>query len=147
MNTPEPRLTSLSHGGGCGCKLAPSVLQELLGGQPELDRLIRLVHGDAEDVGEDLAPHVGLATAAHQGFSTNLYTFPSDVFPRAAVGSVAGIGGTLGALGGMAFAKFIGQALDGIGTYTPIFVVAGCAYLAALAAIHILSPRMAPAKL
>jgi ACS family hexuronate transporter-like MFS transporter len=90
---------------------------------------------------------IGIATAAHQGFSANLYTLPSDVFPRAAVGSVVGIGGMLGAFGGMAFSKYIGKVLDSIGTYTPIFIVAGSAYLVALAAIHILSPKMEPAKL
>jgi ACS family hexuronate transporter-like MFS transporter len=90
---------------------------------------------------------IGIATAAHQGFSANLYTLPSDVFPRAAVGSVVGIGGMLGAFGGMAVSKYIGKVLDSIGTYTPIFIVAGSAYLVALAAIHILSPKMEPAKL
>src|SRR3546814_3850864 len=44
---------------------------------------------------------IGLATAAHQAFSANLYTLPSDIFPRGAVGSVVGIGGMLGAVGGM----------------------------------------------
>src|SRR5690606_8539144 len=42
---------------------------------------------------------IGLATAAHQAFSANLYTLPSDIFPRGAVGSVVGIGGTIGAVG------------------------------------------------
>lgn len=85
---------------------------------------------------------IGIATAAHQGFSANLYTFPSDVFPRAAVGSVVGIGGMVGAIGGMAMAKYAGYVLDQIGTYTPIFVVAATAYLIALAIVHVLSPRM-----
>ena len=90
---------------------------------------------------------IGVATAAHQGFSANLYTLPSDVFPRGAVGSVVGIGGMLGALGGMAFSKYIGKVLDSIGSYTPIFVIAGSAYLVALVVIHVLTPRMEPAKL
>jgi ACS family hexuronate transporter-like MFS transporter len=89
---------------------------------------------------------IGVATAAHQGFSANLYTLPSDVFPRGAVGSVVGIGGMLGAVGGMVFSKYIGQVLDRIGTYTPIFVVAGSAYLIALLVIHLLSPKMEPVK-
>jgi ACS family hexuronate transporter-like MFS transporter len=89
---------------------------------------------------------IGVATAAHQGFSANLYTLPSDVFPRGAVGSVVGIGGMLGAVGGMVFSKYIGQVLDQIGTYTPIFLVAGSAYLAALLVIHLLSPKMALVK-
>jgi ACS family hexuronate transporter-like MFS transporter len=89
---------------------------------------------------------IGVATAAHQGFSANLYTLPSDVFPRGAVGSVVGIGGMLGAFGGMVFSKYIGQVLDKIGTYTPIFIVAGSAYLVALLVIHLLTPKMEPVK-
>jgi ACS family hexuronate transporter-like MFS transporter len=85
---------------------------------------------------------VGAATAGHQAFSANLYTFPSDVFPRQAVGSVVGIGGTAGAIGGMLMAKYAGWVLDSIGNYTPIFMVAGAVYFLALAAIHVLSPRM-----
>lgn len=90
---------------------------------------------------------IGVATAAHQGFSANLYTLPGDVFPRSAVGSVVGIGGMIGALGGMAFSKYVGQVLEQIGTYTPIFVVASTAYLLALLAVHLLTPRMEPVKL
>jgi ACS family hexuronate transporter-like MFS transporter len=90
---------------------------------------------------------IGVATAAHQGFSANLYTMPGDVFPRSAVGSVVGIGGMLGAVGGMAMAKYAGYVLDKLGAYTPIFVLAGSAYLLALLAVHILSPRMEPVKL
>jgi ACS family hexuronate transporter-like MFS transporter len=90
---------------------------------------------------------IGIATAAHQGFSANLYTLPSDVFPRGAVGSVVGIGGMLGAFGGMVFSKYIGQVLDQIGTYTPIFLVAGSAYLIALLVVHILTPKMEPVKI
>ncbi|WP_334163968.1 MFS transporter [Phenylobacterium sp.] len=89
---------------------------------------------------------IGLATAAHQGFSANLYTLPSDVFPRAAVGSVIGIGGMVGAIGGMAMSKYAGWVLEQIGSYTPIFVVAASAYLLALLVVHILSPRMELAK-
>jgi ACS family hexuronate transporter-like MFS transporter len=86
---------------------------------------------------------VGLATAGHQAFSANLYTFPSDVFPRQAVASVVGIGGTAGAVGGMLMAKYAGWVLDAIGTYAPIFIVAGAAYWLALAALQVLSPSMA----
>jgi ACS family hexuronate transporter-like MFS transporter len=87
---------------------------------------------------------IGVATAAHQAFSANLYTLPSDLFPRAAVGSVIGIGGTVGAIGGMIFSLYVGQILERIGSYTPIFIVAGSAYFVALAIIHFLSPRLAP---
>jgi ACS family hexuronate transporter-like MFS transporter len=90
---------------------------------------------------------LGLATAAHQGFSANLYALPSDVFPREAVGTVVGIGGAAGAIGGMVIAKYAGWILDRMGTYTPIFVVAASAYLVALLVVHVLSPRLAPAKM
>jgi len=90
---------------------------------------------------------IGVATAAHQGFSANLYTLPSDVFPRGAVGSVVGIGGMLGAFGGMIFSKYIGNVLESIGTYAPIFLVAGSAYLIALLVVHLLTPKMEPVKI
>jgi ACS family hexuronate transporter-like MFS transporter len=89
---------------------------------------------------------IGIATAAHQGFSANLYTLPGDVFPRSAVGSVVGIGGMIGAVGGMVMAKYAGYVLDKIGVYTPIFVVAASVYLLALLAIHLLSPKMEPVE-
>jgi ACS family hexuronate transporter-like MFS transporter len=87
---------------------------------------------------------VGLATAGHQAFSVNLYTFPSDVFPKAAVASVVGIGGTAGAVGGMLMSKYAGWVLDTVGSYTPIFIVAGTVYLLALLVFHRLAPRLAP---
>ena len=89
---------------------------------------------------------IGLATAAHQGFSANLYTLPSDVFPRGAVGTVIGIGGTAGAIGGMLMAKYASGVLQAVGSYTPIFVVAAGAYGLALLVVHLITPRYAPAK-
>lgn len=89
---------------------------------------------------------VALATAAHQGFSCNLFTLPSDVFPRQAVGSLVGIGGAAGAIGGMLIAEYAGWVLDRIGSFTPIFILAPVAYGLALLAVHLLSPRLAPAR-
>jgi len=87
---------------------------------------------------------IGLATAAHQAFSANLYALPSDVFPRGAVGSVVGIGGTVGAIGGMGMALFTGYILDKTGNnYSVLFGIAGSAYFLALLAVHLLSPRLA----
>jgi ACS family hexuronate transporter-like MFS transporter len=85
---------------------------------------------------------IGIATAAHQAFSANLLTLPSDLFPRRAVGSAVGIAGMAGALGGMAMAKYAGFVLDAAGSYAPIFAVAGSAYLLALLLLHLLSPRL-----
>ena len=90
---------------------------------------------------------IGLATAAHQGFSANLYTIPSDMFPRKAVGAIIGIGGTIGAVGGMFMAKFTGWMLDTTGSYMPMFVIAGSTYLLALLIIHLLVPRMEEARI
>ena len=90
---------------------------------------------------------IGIAAAGHQAFSANVYTIPSDTFPRFAVGSVIGIGGTVGALGGMLFSMYIGKVLDSLGTYAPIFAVAGGSYFMALFCIQLLSPRLEPAKL
>ena len=90
---------------------------------------------------------IGVAAAAHQAFSANLYTLPSDLFPRYAVGSVIGIGGTLGAVGGMFFSKYAGVVLDRLGgSYAPLFAVAGAAYFLALLSIHILSPKLERAQ-
>ena len=90
---------------------------------------------------------IGLATAGHQGFSANLYALPSDIFPRWAQGTVIGFGGAAGSLGGMLMAQYAGWVLQTVGSYTPILVVASCAYLAALAVVHTLTPRYAPVRL
>ena len=87
--------------------------------------------------------YLGIATAAHQAFSANLYTLPSDTFPRAAVGSVIGIGGAVGAIGGMIFSKVAGEVLETTHSYYFLFLIAGGAYLAALLVIHFLSPKLA----
>ncbi len=90
---------------------------------------------------------IGLACAGHQGFSANLFALPSDVFPRWAVGSVVGLGGLSGALGGMAMAKYAGWVLGTLGSYTPIFIFASVAYLLALLVVHLIVPRYAPVQL
>lgn len=84
---------------------------------------------------------IGFACAGHQGFSANLYSMPADLFPRWAIGSVVGLGGFAGALGGMLMAKYAGWVLEQFGSYTPIFVIAGCAYLVALLVTHLINPR------
>ncbi|MGK6355824.1 MFS transporter [Sphingomonas sp. DT-207] len=86
---------------------------------------------------------IGIATAAHQAFSANLYALPADIFPRAAVGSVVGIGGTVGAIGGMLMSFYAGEVLQRLGTYWPLFAVAASAYFLALLCVHLLSPRLA----
>ncbi|WP_045726514.1 MFS transporter [Xanthomonas sp. GPE 39] len=90
---------------------------------------------------------IGLATAAHQGWAANLFTLTSDMFPRHAVASLVGIGGFAGAVGGMLIANFIGFLLQATGSYLPVFLLAGSAYLFALGMVHLLTPRLQPARL
>jgi len=90
---------------------------------------------------------VGLATAAHQGWSANLFTLPSDMFPKAAVGSVIGIGGMSGAIGGVLLQLATGYIVKITNSYVPLFVVACVAYLLALVIIHGITPRLAPARI
>jgi ACS family hexuronate transporter-like MFS transporter len=90
---------------------------------------------------------IGLAAAAHQGWSANLFSLASDVMPRRAVGSVVGFGGMAGAVGGMLMAQYVGAMLEGAGSYTPIFLAIGSVYLIALGIIHLILPRLEPADL
>jgi ACS family hexuronate transporter-like MFS transporter len=90
---------------------------------------------------------IGLAAACHQGFSANLYTLTSDMFPAGAVGSVVGIGGMAGAIGGLFIATIVGHVLQWTGSYKVPFLIAGSAYLVALAVIHVLTPRLEPARI
>jgi len=83
---------------------------------------------------------IALAGAAHQGWSANIFTVASDVFPRAAVGSVTGIAGFGGAIGGMIAAALVGVVLERYHSYSGIFVVAGMAYLAAWAILQLMIP-------
>jgi ACS family hexuronate transporter-like MFS transporter len=90
---------------------------------------------------------ISIAAAAHQGWSANLFTLTSDTFPRQAVGSVVGLGGMFGAVGGMMIAKLTGYILQATGSYVPVFLIAASAYLIALAVIHLLVPKLEPARL
>src|SRR5256714_5447569 len=90
---------------------------------------------------------IGLAAACHQGFSANLFTLTSDMFPAEAVGSVVGIGGMAGAIGGLFIATVVGHVLQWTGSYMVPFLIAGCAYLLALGLIQILAPRLEPTRI
>jgi ACS family hexuronate transporter-like MFS transporter len=86
---------------------------------------------------------VAVAAAAHQGWMANVFTLPSDMFPRSAVGSVVGIGAFAGAMGSVVFQRMIGRILDANGQqYGAIFAVCGGAYLAGWAIIQFLVPRL-----
>lgn len=87
---------------------------------------------------------IGIALAGHQAFSTNLLSIPPDMFPKRAVGSVIGLGGFAGGVGGMIMAKSTGLVLDATeGNYTIIFAMCTTVYFLAVASIHLLSPRLA----
>ncbi|GAA4403002.1 MFS transporter [Nibrella viscosa] len=86
---------------------------------------------------------ISVATAAHQGWAANMYTFASDLFPKSVVASVTGIGGMFGAVGGILLALLAGRIITAFG-YLPMFIIAGCAYLIALAIIHLVLPKLEP---
>ncbi|MDF0605786.1 MFS transporter [Neisseriaceae bacterium TC5R-5] len=85
---------------------------------------------------------IGIAVAAHQGWSVNLYTSVSDMFPKQAVGAVVGIGCLVGSIGSIFFAQITGHILQATGSYWSIFLIAGFAYLIGLSLIHWLVPTM-----
>ncbi|SFD93047.1 MFS transporter, ACS family, hexuronate transporter [Spirosoma endophyticum] len=86
---------------------------------------------------------ISLATAAHQGWAANMYTFASDLFPRNVVASVTGIGGMFGAVGGILLSLLAGRIITAFG-YLPMFMIASCAYLLALVIIHLVLPKLEP---
>ncbi len=92
---------------------------------------------------------IGLAAAAHQAWSANIFTTVSDMFPKRAVSSVTGIGGMAGSLGGILFPILVGQLLDRYKAagnitagYNILFVICGCAYLLAWFVMHLFTPKM-----
>ena len=97
---------------------------------------------------------IGLAGAAHQAWSANLYTTVSDMFPKRAVASVIGLGGMAGSLSGFAFPIVSGMLLDSFKAkgdvtagYAILFAICGSAYLIAFAVHHALAPRFEPFEL
>jgi ACS family hexuronate transporter-like MFS transporter len=87
---------------------------------------------------------IALAAGGHCGWSANVFSLMSDIFPKKAIGSVAGFGGFAGAVGGAIVAFSVGKILQNIGTdgYTIPFAVAGSGYLIALLIVHLLVPRI-----
>ncbi|HVS70055.1 MAG TPA: MFS transporter [Phycisphaerae bacterium] len=86
---------------------------------------------------------LGSAAAAHQGFSANIFTTTSDMFPKRAVSSVTGLGGLAGALGSVILQSVAGVTIELThGNYLPLFIVAACAYPIAILFIHLFAPRL-----
>ncbi|HEX9484357.1 MAG TPA: MFS transporter [Gemmatimonadaceae bacterium] len=91
---------------------------------------------------------VSIAAASHQWWSANIFTTASDMFPRRAVASIVGFGGFAGAMGGVIFQRTVGYLLQHDPTaYRYIFIYCGSIYVIALGLIHLIVPRMTPAKL
>jgi ACS family hexuronate transporter-like MFS transporter len=90
---------------------------------------------------------VGIAAAAHQGFSANLFTTATDMFPRNSVASVVGIGGFAGGMGGFFMNLGAGWLREHTGSYLIMFLIAGSAYVIALFIFHMLVPKLEPAKI
>ncbi|WP_298354771.1 MFS transporter [Runella sp.] len=89
---------------------------------------------------------IAIAAAAHLGWSANIYTFASDLFPKSAVAMVTGIGGFSGAVGGAILAAMAGPIRVQFG-YLPLFLIAGSTYLIALLIINLLVPKMKPVEM
>jgi ACS family hexuronate transporter-like MFS transporter len=85
---------------------------------------------------------LSLATSAHQGWSANLFTTPSDMFPRSVVGSVIGIGGMAGSISATLFATFAGYTLQLTHSYATLFAISASAYLTAFLIIVLLAPGL-----
>ncbi|NJO14168.1 MAG: MFS transporter [Rhizobiales bacterium] len=90
---------------------------------------------------------IGIGTAAHQAFSSNIFTMIADMYPRRAVATIAGMGGAAGSLGGILIAQATGWTLELTGSYVPIVIYAGLGYMIAFVIIQLLVPKMAPAPL
>jgi ACS family hexuronate transporter-like MFS transporter len=90
---------------------------------------------------------LSLATAAHQGWSANLFTTTSDMFPRKSIGSVVGLGGMAGAIGGMLIATLAGFILQLTGSYMVLFGICGSVYLIALFIFSRLAPKLEQVEL
>jgi ACS family hexuronate transporter-like MFS transporter len=91
---------------------------------------------------------IGLAAAAHQGWSANLFTLASDMFPKRAVGSIVGLGGMAGAAGSLLFSPFIGLVLQRThNNYLIPFIISGLTYLVAFVIVQVLAPRLEPVSL
>jgi MFS transporter, ACS family, hexuronate transporter len=86
---------------------------------------------------------ISLATAAHQGWSANMYSFGSNLFPPQSVAGITGFGGMAGAVGGIILAALAGYIIAYFG-YRPMFIIASCAYITALSIIHLILPKLQP---
>jgi len=90
---------------------------------------------------------ITIAASAHQAWSANVFSLAGDMFPKRVVGSVTGLGGMIGAIGGMVLFYITGKVLKQTGNYLPVFVMASLAYVGALLIVHLLVPRLEQANI
>ncbi|MGD0743521.1 MAG: MFS transporter [Verrucomicrobiota bacterium] len=88
---------------------------------------------------------ITIAASAHQGWSANAFSLAGDMFPKRVVGSVTGLGGMMGAAGGIILFFVTGKVLKVTGNYLPVFIMASLAYATALLIVHLLAPKLEPA--
>lgn len=88
---------------------------------------------------------LALAASAHQGWSSNLYTLVSDTLPKSAIAMAVGVATACAVVGAAAFQLFVGRSVQVTGSYTGPFLLAGCLYLVALLALHLILPKVEPA--
>jgi ACS family hexuronate transporter-like MFS transporter len=89
---------------------------------------------------------IAIAAGAHQGWSANIFTLASDMFPRSAVAAVVAFSTMIGMIAGMFVSKVVGYILQSTGSYVPVFIMAGSAYLVAFCFVQLLAPRLKPAQ-
>ena len=83
--------------------------------------------------------------AGHQGYSSNLYTVVSDLFPKSLVASIAGLGGFCGYVGASLFQVFTGKWVQYTHNYYGPFFCAAIAYVVSVTIMHLISPEFVPA--
>ena len=90
---------------------------------------------------------ITIAAAAHQAWSANVFSLAGDMFPKRVVGSVTGLGGMAGAIGGLILFFVTGKVLKYTGNYFPVFLMGSLAYLAALGIVQLLAPKLEQADI
>jgi ACS family hexuronate transporter-like MFS transporter len=90
---------------------------------------------------------ITLAASGHQAWSSNVFSLAGDMFPKRIVGSLTGLGGMISSIGSMALFFFTGKVLKFTGNYLPVFVLASVAYVLAVFLVHLLAPKLEPAKI
>jgi MFS transporter, ACS family, hexuronate transporter len=140
---------------GIGCLLGGSFSSYLVRRQFSAGKARKIALGLSASVMPFilLVPYAGVSWAlalfslayfGQQSWSTLVMVLPTDLFPRSAVGAVAGLVGFGGAMGGIAFGQLVGYLLDHGSGYGPVFAMAGSFHVAAFLIILLMVPVVAP---